>query len=393
MDNIEIVIQVSNMARKVSLTESEILSRRYELALLDKEQLNKLSRDRLRELCSGCLDYKSNAKKNELVEKIWVWTEPVRLEKLAAITLIKQELSESNAALSPEEIKSIVKNLSPKEAAKVVRSRLLRELYTQSTITKTYTPRIIKYVNSLEDVPEDYKNIFEISLKRENKEDNKAVNDEYKLSTVPKYSSDRRLVNFSWVIDWANEQLISRRNWKLVTLALTLTSGRRPVEIHCTGSFEVTETPNGRIPDYPIIKGWVKFTGQAKEKENMTTKEAKGTYTIPLLVESGLWIESYNWLVEQGKTGITKDKLNKNYSKEISKTVSQYLAPHNILKWYDCRDFYAGCFRTMHSTLIGQGSKPHLKMGEEVVLSELLGHGAKDISTQHSYGKMAVIYE
>ena len=163
------------MARKTALTESEIIARRHELSLLDKEQLNKLSRDRLRELCSGCLDYKSNDKKEVLLNKITEWTEPIRVEKLAAFTLIKNELKESNASINPEQIKHIVTNVSPKAAAQVVRSRLLNQMYSDSTITKTYTPRIIKFVNSLSDISEEYKKAFEISLKYENKEDNKTV--------------------------------------------------------------------------------------------------------------------------------------------------------------------------------------------------------------------------
>ncbi len=378
------------MPRKHTLTVEEIIKRREELASLDLEQLRKLSRDGLRERCAGCLDITSKDKKEDLVQKIWAWTEPIRLEKLAAVEAIKKELNKSHASISEDDIKEIVQKVNPKAAAQVLKDRMDLQLYSPTTIVKTFTPRIIKLVNSMENLDDDYKKAFAIALRYENKEDTKKINTTYKQETVISYANERRIINFDWAIDWALEQLIQRRNWKLVTLALTLTSGRRPVEIHCTGQFEITDQPNPYIPNYPIIKGWLSFSGQAKEKEDMKYKEAVGTYVIPTLVDSELWMEGYKWLVEKEKIGISKDKLNKTYAGEVSPVVKVELSKNGLNKWYDCRDFYGAAFRSCHAQMEAQNSIEHKRISSDAVISRLMGHSPKDIATQQSYAKLAI---
>lgn len=380
------------MSRKVQLTASEIINRRNELASLDKEQLNKISRDVLRQYCSGCLDYNSKDKKADLVDKIYNWCESVRLERVAALQAVKDNLTDEIGKVDTNFIQELVTTLNPVEAAKQLRIRMLARQYEKSTIVKTVQPEAIKFVNSLIDITDDYKQAFEIALRKENKADNKDVNDDYRNETVPGYSEDRTIINFNEVLEWATTQLIEKKNWKLVTLALTLTSGRRPVEIHCTGEFVETVEPNHKLPNYSITQSWLSFTGQAKEKADMTTKEAKGTYTIPLLVDAKLWLEGYQYLVRNGKTGIEKKKLNGSYSGEVGDSVKIRLVKFGITKWYGCRDFYAASYRYAQSQLESQNDIKALKIGQEIVLSEILGHGEKDITSQQSYGKYSIIF-
>lgn len=387
------------MSRKQSLNEVEILARQQELAKLSKEQLNKMSRDRLRELCSGVLEHSNKDLKATLVDKIYNWTEPVRLEKIAAYQLLKEELS--TYSIDDKEIETIVSNTSPEVAARLLQD-IMQNKYTQITRVKTILPKIIKYVTGLKDSV--YADEFAKVIRTLNNEDSKQIKKDYS-EKVAGFNKNQLCVNFESVITWARQELLSKRDWRKVSASLSITSGRRMVEIHSTGKFKITEDSSD-LPIFEHTKGYLDFSGQAKERQNMTTKESKESYIIPILVEHSIWMEAYNWLVKEGKCNLTEVEVNKNISANIARNdaigLKKLFNPDKITKtvkrqkngesieveveigdYKMCRDFYAGVFRRDFKTI-------DVNYSEAVMLGRLLGHGENDLSTQHSYAKLSV---
>ena len=387
------------MSRTTALSLEEINQKREALALLSKEQLEKMSRDGLREACAGILKVSPKDLKATLIEKILEFTEPLRLEKIAAYQLLKEEIS--TYSLNDSEIEQIVKNTSPEIAARLIQDIMLNS-YTVKSRVKTVLPKIIKFVAGLQD--EKYTEEFSKLIRSFNSEDSKTIRREY-TQQVAEFNKNQMIVDFDTVINWAEKQLVDRRDWKSVSAALSITSGRRMVEIHSTGSFEVTTKPND-LPEFPHARGYLDFSGQAKERQNMTTKESKESYIIPILVDPILWITAYNWLCGEGKCGITPTEVNKNISANITRKDSiglkKLFNPNKITKtvkrrvngvstevevevgdYKTCRDFYAAVFRKDFRTI-------EVNYSEAVMLCRLLGHGESDLSTQHSYAKLSI---
>lgn len=92
--------------------------------------------------------------------------------------------------------------------------------------------------------------------------------------------------------------------WRLVSVALALATGRRQAELHCTAEFE-------QRGEYEL---W--FTGQAKTKE--TGKHKADGYTIPTLIPAHLCVKALEWLKAKGKRVDTPKQVNKLYGRYLS---------------------------------------------------------------------------
>lgn len=125
-------------------------------------------------------------------------------------------------------------------------------------------------------------------------------------------------------------------NWRDVSCALALVTGRRQSEIHWSATFT-------RVSDYEAV-----FTGQLKGK----TRKAKGTdtdvfdhkFTIPTLLNVDLAIAGLTWLDNQGKrldrkTG-NATQVNKKWGKYCSSQVREVwcIIPDEIWKETDPQD-------------------------------------------------------
>jgi hypothetical protein len=407
-------------------THEEIEAMKDKLSSETPDTLNKLGRDELRRYAAYFGDVKSNDKKQLLIDKILAATTEVRLQKQKAVLELQTKVYEvinATDTISSEWLESVTKLMDAKAAATIVNQKLRaidpltrNMVYSSSTIVKTQLPDIKKLISSLKD--EEYSKNFSQQLSTLTRDLLKDVNSTYKNETLASYASDKTIVDFNEVIKWCETQLVTLKSWKLVTLALTLTSGRRPIEIHSLGKFQAiehqpvnivsTETRGNkkvvveRYFDYEIIKGWLSFEGQAKEKKDMKYKESVGVYNIPLLVNTSLWLAGYNYLVSEGKTGFNDDgtpivdakKLNGTYAKYISDVIklANLTSKLGISKWYDCRDFYAASFKDYHSKL-QQSNDEYRTMDVSKLVARLLGHNPDDVTTQLSYNKIVVKFD
>uniref|UniRef100_A0A0C1NLW6 Telomere resolvase ResT/TelK catalytic domain-containing protein n=1 Tax=Tolypothrix bouteillei VB521301 TaxID=1479485 RepID=A0A0C1NLW6_9CYAN len=408
-------------------TLADIEAMRDKLSSETKETLGKLYRDELRRYAAYFADVKYNDKKEVLIDKILEGTKEVRLQKQKAILDLQDEVTRtinSTDTISVEWLEKLTSVMDAKVAANIVNQKLRAKnpitntpVYAASTIAKTQVPDIKKLVSTLKDV--EYSETFSKQLGSLVSDLHKEYNRHYTTEQLSEYASDRTIVNFRDVISWCEKQLIELKSWKLVTIALTLTSGRRPVELHTTGKFheidfqsidiKTTETRGHKkvvvtrhLDGYEIIKGWLSFEGQAKEKKDMKYKESVGVYNIPLLVDTSLWLSGFNYLENEEKLGFNEDgtpkvdktKLNGTYAKYISDVIksANLTEKLGISKWYDCRDFYAASFRDYHNKL-QQTSDNHRQMHESKILARLLGHNPDDVTTQDSYNKIAVRFE
>ncbi|MHC5823908.1 MAG: protelomerase family protein, partial [Nostoc sp.] len=121
-------------------------------------------------------------------------------------------------------------------------------------------------------------------------------------------------VDISNLLTWANDTLTilnsetSKMKWREVSIALAIVTGRRQVEIHGNGYFEL-------IDDYKVS-----FTGQAKTKEGGLSRayfEQNPSYEIPTLVKSELVIKGQKFLADKGRTKLEAKKINDNLNGEI----------------------------------------------------------------------------
>jgi hypothetical protein len=376
------------MARKISLTPVQIEAKRNELSKLNKEQLNKMSRDRLREACSGCLDTKNTDKKEVLVNKILEWTEPLRLEQLAAFKIVAEQLGESS--LNMDEVGRVIQIASPEVAANLIQEMMLLRKYTVTTRVKTYQPRLVKHVKANQ-TPE-YAAEFAKVLYSLNREENIQIKREYEKELDVK-AIDKEIIYYKEVIDWATKTLVEKNNWKHVSIALSITSGRRMIEIHNCGEFTIGEKP-AFLPNFEHVKGWLSFEGQAKEKG----KTPVGRYDIPCLVDVDLWLSAYQYLVDNQKTGkdengvpiISREKVNKNYSVELSKTIKMTVYTKGIIMYKHARDFYAAVMRGDLSLAISKQDMKAIRLTEDILLQKVLGHGL--VKEQHSYTKIGIVF-
>lgn len=135
------------------------------------------------------------------------------------------------------------------------------------------------------------------------------------LARRDKDVDDFLYADISNLLTWANDTLTnlnsetSKMKWRDVSIALAIVTGRRQVEIHGNGSFELTDSP------YEVL-----FTGQAKTKEGGLAREyfeQNPSYKIPTLVKSELVVKGQKFLADKGRTNLEAKKVNDNLNGEI----------------------------------------------------------------------------
>lgn len=123
-------------------------------------------------------------------------------------------------------------------------------------------------------------------------------------------------------------------DWKQVSCALALATGRRMVEIHCTASFRV-------IDEHTVgFKGYAK--GKSREIDGVAIEDYE--FTIPVLVPAQLVIDGLAWLSEHGKRVEDKPQVNRKYSRYLSETVKKDWAilPVEDMTYHKFRGAYFG---------------------------------------------------
>lgn len=116
---------------------------------------------------------------------------------------------------------------------------------------------------------------------------------------------------YQWVWDVLGGDLVPR-NYREISIALMLATGRRPAEIHATAKFELSDKPD-----------WVWFSGQLKTKGR---SDAEPTYLMPVLAPPAQIIAALEYLGRDGKRveesfgdeSARAQKANNTWSSELS---------------------------------------------------------------------------
>jgi len=157
-------------------------------------------------------------------------------------------------------------------------------------------------------------------------------NETYRDKVVERSTDENRIeLDLSAVLKTAHEVLESvangaskeEINWRDVSCAIALSTGRRMAEVHLSGEFR-------QIDDYSLG-----FKGQLKGKSRKLKVKGVGAsfkqvalkdyeFEIPTLIASGVIIKAVEWLEDNGKR-FSRDedpeRVNRTYSKVLSEKV------------------------------------------------------------------------
>ena len=149
-------------------------------------------------------------------------------------------------------------------------------------------------------------------------------------------------------------------DWKRVSVALAIATGRRMAEIHHIDTrFEYVD------------KSRVKFTGQMKIKGSAADYfEKLPSYEIPVLVDAALAIKGHEWLKTNGKVVDSAKAVNRRYSGDLSDYLkllkSKWGIDHELFKYKALRAIYA----QVCNHIFNGGNPDNI-----LYLAQILGHG------------------
>lgn len=156
--------------------------------------------------------------------------------------------------------------------------------------------------------------------------------------------------------------------WQDVSIAIALVTGRRMVEVHSTGRFEVLD---GQA---------LMFVGQAKARYDTTAKERP--FEIPCLLPTDLVNAGINYL----------SAMRLDRPEEVNLKVSKPLQRQLKTSW----DSIAGTtvtykdLRVIYAAIAAETRRPK-SMSQTGYLATILGHGENDVSTANSYQKFEIV--
>jgi Telomere resolvase len=207
----------------------------------------------------------------------------------------------------------------------------------------------------------------------------------------------------------AEPDLPQEIDWRSVSCALALTTGRRMSEIHCSGTFAL-------VSEYEVS-----FKGQLKGKDSGVTVDSKGNeiritktefasiklmnpkakfiplidheFKIPTLVKAELVIAGIDWLEEQGKRidrSSDPEVVNKRWGKPLSEQVKLVwaIAPDEEWKKVDPKDKLT-YHKLRGAYFLGVMSSLNLSFsGMKQIASKVLGD--RDLTAVDSYERLEI---
>ncbi|OKH33808.1 hypothetical protein NIES2119_22120 [[Phormidium ambiguum] IAM M-71] len=240
---------------------------------------------------------------------------------------------------------------------------------------------------------------------------------------IAQRKKQKEIISFKQLYDFAVTTLnrideYKARDWKRVSVALAIVTGRRLAEIHRSATmFEVItdrdielilngeygefvkeslQNLQARFSEEFIKKSHVKFTGQLKAKGDADEYFAEyPMYLIPVLIEANLIVKAHQWLKDNGKTVADFDKKDGRFKSEervkielrnkgdaahrrYSGDLSDFM---KILKkrWNITHDFftYKG-LRAVYSHVCNQVFNNN-DTDNELYLAQILGHGRGEL--------------
>lgn len=162
----------------------------------------------------------------------------------------------------------------------------------------------------------------------------------------------------------SNLDKLSPKDWKRVSIALAIATGRRLAEVHqLSTKLEYVDQHH------------VEFTGQLKVKGDAAKYfEQNPSYTIPVLVDADLVVKGHQWLKDSDKVVDSPEAVNRRYSGDISdamKTLKARLGvEHKFFTYKGLRTIYAQAC----NQIFNNGDSDNI-----LFLAEILGHGRGEL--------------
>lgn len=153
-------------------------------------------------------------------------------------------------------------------------------------------------------------------------------------------------------------------DWKRVSIALAIASGRRLAEIHQEST------------KFDYVDQWhVNFAGQLKVKGDAAEYfEQNPSYKIPVLVDASLVIKAHQWLKDNDKVVENPKAVNRRYSGDISDAVKILKArlgiQHEFFTYKGLREIYA----QVCNDVFNSGDSDNT-----LYLAQILGHGRGEL--------------
>jgi hypothetical protein len=324
------------------MSTSELYVSTYDIALLSREQISSKNKSELHILAKslGLTGY-SKFNKSELVTLVFnasnivrdsIINESLQRADVEKEKALRKELAIFEALESDNIINvSTINNINnrckndpnaPESVAKVLYDLCQKQNYAQITIAKEQSKRL-KLI--LDDMSDELTYEFRDRLYKQWIECVRHIHIARRIedeARVLSYATkaERTIDATESVIQWAMDNLHNDKRIYQQSIALSILSGRRMVEIH------------GDVSTYTKGNVGVIIKGLAKKSTDDATAEF-----IPLCdVDEFLdVINSYS------KRGYSARQVNKNIGGTISKQYPIFLKDLNIEKYKDCRDFYA----------------------------------------------------
>ncbi|MGF1677496.1 MAG: protelomerase family protein [Rivularia sp. (in: cyanobacteria)] len=186
---------------------------------------------------------------------------------------------------------------------------------------------------------------------------------------LAKRKKTKETVSFKPLHDFAvkvlsNLDSLNPSQWKRVSIALAISTGRRLAEIHQENTkFEYVD------------KKHVNFTGQLKVKGDAEEYFIKNpSYEIPVLVDAELVVKGHQWLKDNKKVVHDSKAVNRRYSGDISQAMKGLKANldinHDFFTYKGLRTIYA---QTCNQVFNNNDTDNAL------YLAEILGHGRGEL--------------
>jgi hypothetical protein len=212
---------------------------------------------------------------------------------------------------------------------------------------------------------------------------------------VYKKNSDLTPVKGKALVEKALEILTRARNkessvrWEEVSLALTLVTGRRSIEIHRTAEFKVDGDK-------------LLFKGQAKARHNEEIQ--KTFFEIPCLVAPELAVDGLQFIKDSGRYF---DEIPLDDTRAVNHKVAKQLE-RQIANWESIADInwsestlanskgkkqthlIPKNFRDIYATICTDNFRPN-NQTNDVYMGKILGHNEGDQVTAQSYQKFSVV--
>lgn len=381
------------------------MSKLSTLASVTREDLSKLTVRELRELSKGVIQGYSKYKKHELIKELLVKGVELRgitdnlspIEAAKQVGLTSEKLGNYCGSLFirfkqtvESNIDSVTGQVSPKAFGHLSGLALDLIQYLDSiegqqsdggiaTTTKLrYKSEILKslreavkeqkgslYYNALDSSLTFLKSCLDTAMADASK-----AKKNFYTQNLSVREDDKTTIKIEPLLEFAeyylsNLETLKKTNWKHVSIAIAIATGRRMAEIH---------NPN---TVFTVDGDGLQFEGQLKARGLADEYYEKNpSYLIPSLVAPELVVAGHQWLIDQGKTEEVTKKANNRFSRYLSETVK---ALGESLEVRPLKKFTYKALRSIYSLECVRRRNPN---NPEKYMALILGHGRGSLMTQ-----------